>query len=290
MNKKKLKNIKLKASIDTLSIVSPEVSAKQPETADYINETKVIQNSKSDITRFQYIINPNKTESGEVYHYTIFVKVMEGILSDMEITQYYRNRVDFRVDSYQDNYNELLKLNKCIILLLSLRYKVKNRYQSFDPLSLDSLTIRIQNKYFEAENYNKAIEEPEGEVKNRLELRSKYIKRNKDIPALVNDWSIKLDSLVDYYGELQSRCNQELLRRWYLEKGTQVKSVSEFVRKYQDNIFCRKQLISFYNMVGVANPFKAADNFKAKNKIEFFSLNDIKHYLKVVSNALQNYC
>lgn len=289
LNKKKLDNAELKTSIDTLSIISPELSIQTKETASYINNARIMQNLSHDITHCQYVINPNKAGKGELYGYSEYSEVMEYILSDMNISQYYRNRVDFRIDSRQDNYNELLKLNKCVILLLSLRYKVKNRYQSFDPLTFDNLTIRIQNQYFEAENYNKAIEEPNGDIKNRLELRSKSISHNKPIPVLAQEWVNKLDATIECYQELQDRCNIELLKRWNIEKHNQVKTMSEFIRKYQGNIFCRKQLTAFLEAIGIDNPVKAADNFKHRNHVEYFSLNDIKAYHKKIVSSFDEF-
>jgi hypothetical protein len=289
MQKGKLKNVNLAASIDTLSIISPQAAQIDTEV-EYLNDIKTIKGGRFQEERYQYIINPNNTVSGELSTYGEYLAAIHEILAEMGITMYYKNRVDFRIDSKEDNFNELLKLNKCIILLLSMKYDVKNRYQSYDPLSLENLTIRIQNKYFEAENYNKAYEEPGGVVKNRLELRSKSMRKDYCIPELIEKWSKRLDDLPKYYDILQDKCNTELAARWQKEKGNRAKGVFEFVRKYQDNIFCRRQLINFFRMTGEKDPVKSADNFKQNNRIEYFSLKDIEHYIKMVSQALNLYC
>lgn len=290
VNKKKLNDLDLIASIDTLAIVTPEVSQVEPDATDYIN--KCITNLPRDSskpTRFTYIINPNKTIAGELYTHSQFESVFNGMLNAMEITQYHKSRVDFRVDSYQDNYDELLKLNKCIILLLALNHNVNNRYQSFDPLLLDNLTVRIQNDYFEAENYNKGRQSPDGIVKNRLELRTKGQRSDKPISALVAAWEQRLDASVAGYDDLQSQCNNALYQKWQAENGVRVKCLSEFLRKYQDNIFCRKQLIAFFELLNHDSPTKAADNFKRSNCVEFFTVRDIKDYIQLVKKSLQNY-
>jgi hypothetical protein len=292
LNKNKLNNIVLRSGIDTFSIITPEKSQTSLALlvpVDYISNEKIFQNSKDNITRFQYVLNPNKTIVGEVYSYKKFIEVLEYILNEMQITDYYKNRVDFRVDSFQDDYDELLKLNKCIILMFSLRYKIKNCFQSFNPLTFEKLTIRIQNQYIEVENYNKKVQEPDGDVKNRLEFRSKSISKQKEIPDLINTWINKLDDLADCYKELQDRCNVGLVERWNIEKNTEVKTISEFIRKYQGSIFCRRQLVDFLEKIKMNNPSKVADNFKVRNKIEYFSLQDIKMYLKKVETSLLKY-
>lgn len=290
MYKKKLKELELIASIDTMAIATHELSQQEPEETTYIN--KCITNLAKDgsrPTRFTYIINPNKTTAGEILRYSDFESVFQDILEAMEIREYHKCRVDFRIDSMQDNYNELLKLNKCLILLLAYKYNINNRYQSFDPLLLDDLTIRIQNDYIEAENYNKGIQSPDGDVKNRLELRTKGQRKDKPVSDMITAWATKLDACVSVYGELQDQCNLALFKKWQNEKHGRVKSLSEFLRKYQDNIFCRKQLIGFFQMLNHGNAIKAADNFKRSNSIEFFTTKDIKDYIWLIKKSLQNY-
>lgn len=68
---------------------------------------------------------------------------------------------------------------------------------------LDSLTVRVQNQYFEVENYNKELEEPGGNVINRLELRRKRIRKGTTCSELITSWIMRLNSLPAYYSQLQ---------------------------------------------------------------------------------------
>ena len=289
MNKSKLANISLQAGIHTFNMESCQLSVKTEMEAIYLKSIRETPNKYSNIAKYSYIINLNNTERGNLTKYNQFEDMFIYCLDDMEISEYYIRRCDFRIDSYND-FNELLKLNKCIVLMLSLKYSVKNRYQSKDPLLLEDLTIRIQNTRIECEYYNKMIESNgKDKVKSRLEFRSKAIGRDKDIPTLVVDWIKRLDNLTDYYDKLQSECNKNLKERWELEKGVKVKSISEFLRKYEENIFCRKQLIGFLNLVSVTNASKFADNFKYANKIEYFSEKDLRLYIALIQKSLQDY-
>ena len=121
------------------------------------------------------------------------------------------------------------------------------------------------------ENYNKHIESSgEDRAKNRLELRSKALmKTNKNVPELVYDWILKLNKSVCYFDKLQDRCNRELLKQWKLENKSIIKNISEFTRKYQDNIYTMSQLISLYRLLGLKNPQQAVYAFNKRNNIIF---------------------
>lgn len=278
--------MKLQASIDTFSIVSSELSKLNGEKSPYINSDVRLTNNN----KYLYRLNANKKAYKEIFDLSEFEQVYIQIIQEMELVDYHKTRVDFRIDCYQDNYNELLKLNKLIILLLIMRYQIRNKYQSIDPLTLEILTIRIQNNYIECENYNKNIQSNGTDnAKNRLELREKSIRDDESITTLIERWCKRLSKLPTYFEELQITCNTILVNKWYEEKEIKVKSLSEFIRKYQENIFCRQQLIEFYKLLGFKNPSKKADNFKQRNQIEYFSINDVNTYIQIIQISLREF-
>lgn len=239
---------------------------------------------------YKAIINPNRW-NGYIDTYEELQEVFPVIIQGMEISNYRISRADFAVDSFEDNYDELHKINKCVCLLLAVAYHIKNRYESTDPLSLKHLTTRVQSEYLECENYNKDIESDHtSPVYNRLEFRSKAIlKVKKDIPELIDDWCRRLEYSISCFDKLQDECNNYLIQKWNIEKDSKVKGISEFLRKYQDNIYTSRQIADFYSRLNYDKPESRAKNFKRYNSIEYFSLNDLKAYTAIIRKALQQY-
>lgn len=288
--KSKLNSINLHSNIHTISICSTEYPKIKADGVTRIHS--YIREQTGELT-YTTQINPNKYVGSEVYNYNDFQNILNEIVKAIGINEYRITRVDFKIDSYNDNYNELLKLNKLVILLLSIAYNIKNRYQSFEPLTLENLTVRVQNEYLEAENYNKGIESNYTDIaQNRLEVRSKaLLKTKKSIPELLDSWLAKFDALPQYFEQLQSMCNTEIVRRWPLEQNIKVKSLSEYIRKYQDNIYSRKQLIELYDKIGIVKPTKAVynfdyDNTKHNTSIEYISAKELKLYLAMIKKSL----
>ena len=217
--------------------------------------------------------------------------VLAEIETEVGITDSTLTRVDVKFDSFIDNYDALFKLNKLLVLLIADTNKIKNRYHSVDPLTLENLTIRVQNDYLEAEYYNKVRQvDFRGEAKNRLELRCKSLsKTKKDIEQCFYYWFGKLDKLVKHYAEFQLLCNLHLMELWQDEKDVKVKCFYEFIRKHQDNIYSRKQLIDLFARLGTKNPASAADRFKSKNAIEYISVGDLKLHIKNIKKSADTF-
>lgn len=239
MRSNKIRDLNLTASVDTLSIVSPEISQANPNELPWVTRVFIRQNGYSDRTNYEYRFNLNNI-AGEIYSLPQFEQTLSTAMDAMGISEYRYIRIDFRIDSEVNAYEEYLKLNKCLLLLFTLKYRVKNRYQSIDPLMLDSLTVRVQNQYFEVENYNKELEEPGGNVINRLELRRKRIRKGTTCSELITSWIMRLNSLPAYYSQLQENCNKAIYDKWLAFDNKEGVSFSQFIWKYEQNIFSRR--------------------------------------------------
>lgn len=288
MRSNKIRDLNLTASVDTLSIVSPEISQANPNELPWVTRVFIRQNGYSDRTNYEYRFNLNNI-AGEIYSLPQFEQTLSTAMDAMGISEYRYIRIDFRINSEVNAYEEYLKLNKCLLLLFTLKYRVKNRYQSIDPLMLDSLTVRVQNQYFEVENYNKELEEPGGNVINRLELRRKRIRKGTTCSELITSWIMRLNSLPAYYSQLQENCNKAIYDKWLAFDNKEGVSFSQFIWKYEQNIFSRRQLIKLFELNGSKNPEKAADHFKRRRKIEFFSEHDLRAYIALIVQALEAY-
>jgi hypothetical protein len=119
---------------------------------------RVDKNTGEIITRF--VVNPNKLtgDDGWCSTYKEFDISLWEILKELSVDAYTSLRVDFTFDYFEDNYDELHKLNKCICLLAVMHSGSNNNYESLDPLTLEHKTTTSRNQYYEVENYNKKIE------------------------------------------------------------------------------------------------------------------------------------
>lgn len=238
-----------------------------------------------------YRINPNKTEVGEIYDYSLFEGVFRYIMDDMGLSQSecYINRIDFRADSFIGRYEDRLKLNRLLLLLIDHGWRRHNRYESHDFLTLDSLTLRIQSKRLEVEYYNKREQAPAGRVESRLELRSKALTGDMTIPELIGSWRHRLGQVPRFYEALLKKQNRFLVQR-YREECDLVKSPWEFARRHEGNIFSRRQLAELFGALGTKNASKSADNFFNRNRnVQRVSQTDAEQYAQVVSDALHDY-
>lgn len=236
-----------------------------------------------------YRINPNKTPAGEIYDYSTFEGILNYIISDMGLSEYYLNRVDFRVDNFTGHYDDYLKINRLLLLLIDYDWDRHNRYESHDFLTLDNLTLRIQSKRFEVEYYNKREQAPAGLVESRLELRSKALTGDDLIPNLIEEWCRRLDRTPNPYHAILDKQNLFLIQR-YVEERTLLKSDWEFVRRYEGNIFSRQQLATLFESLSIKNPLKAANNFFDKNRrVTRISQDDVASYAQLVTTALRDY-
>ena len=156
-------------------------------------------------------------------------------------------------------------------------------------LTAEKKTLRVANQRIEVEAYNKALQEPHGNIKSRVEFRSKKLydedaEESKEIRELEN-WFVKIanSTTSTNFDRLVHELNVHLMQRYAeeIEKQT-VKTSAEFVTKYADFIFSTRQLVDLYGRMGYQNPNSQASKYKKSHKIEFFSLNDVlKQYAKV---------
>ena len=152
------------------------------------------------------------------------------------------------------------------------------------------MTIRIQSKYIEAENYNKGLQEPDGLVKNRLELRSKSLtadiaENGKEFREF-EKWCVRLDKAItaDNFNDLISRINISLVDRFKDWRKLKGHTLSNFITQYENCIFTSRQLenlltlLNEKDLTSISNCKESAKKYKKRYGLEFFSLNDLNAY------------
>lgn len=284
MRKNKLNDFEIYLGIDTFSMRSKTETTLKSKDIPFVAEN-IRKSTRTSMC--YYKLNPDKAISQEIYHFSSYKGALKLMNDILQLENPVKTRLDFKIDSFDNNYNALLKLNKLLILLLCEQYRLKNRYESRDPLTLENLTIRAQNSRLEIENYNKAIEEPNGNVKNRLELRAKNL-NNGDEETEFHKWCerLKKSATPQNFNKVLNKLTSALVDKYNSESSKIY--VSEFLYKYENSIFSTVQLADFYRRLGYKDPEQQAKKYKRRRKIECFSLRDIQLYIdKITSSGKQ---
>lgn len=291
MKNSKISDINLKAGIHTVSIRSRTESPIRRGDVPWLKSVYQHRPQGKDYVWYIYQLNLNHMASGDVWNLADFEILIQQAADELGLASWDYVRVDIRLDQFVPNYESLRKLNRLLITGVSIRCDLKNRYESDDFLTGQKLTIRAQNDRLQVENYNKSVEQPDSETKNRLELRTVRVYESgtkKDLYQLVEDWKGRLQHVLDDFDKVQDECNRYLLERWQIEKEQgDFRRVSDFLWKHQSQIYCRPQLIKLLTAIGVKNPSRAATNYKSRSKgLEYFCRADLKGYIDKIIQSL----
>lgn len=283
MERNKFENLKLNTNIHTMeihinSIVNTNIRGVT-NIKHYIDE---ISGQVCQILK----LNPSSYKGLEINSLEEHEHTVNEMIEILGITSYKYSRIDKKTDTYnKDDFDRYSKVNRIIILLVDLVYKLGNRYQSIDPLTLDNINIAAKNKYYEIEAYNKDVQSyGRDPATNRLEMRTLWLlHKDKNYKDIICEWQNRLDKAIEHFDALQKLQNEVLLKKYHQEIGVEVKSLWEFTRKYQNYIYTRKQLIYLYTSIGVKNAENSADNFKRNNRnIEFYNKTYLKKYVEMI--------
>ena len=293
MNQKKLEDYNLTGSIHTLAIKSPGIVEDiQEEVSNCIIASSQTKNG----TTTTSIINVNKL-MGDVFRYSEFETVFNTILAGAGIDEYNIVRADMRFDSYdKEHYRQYAKLNRYLISLLAVTYKVKNAYRTTNLFSQKQLSVAIKNKYFEIENYDKEAEsEGADAAKSRLEERSKSWTDQDLKKEFTDGWFRRWDKALENIDAVHKAYNDALEQLYKEDKNaypTRFRSLTDFLIQYQDCIFCKAQMIdllSRFEEVGADKAKTRAENHKKRYGIEYFSKKDIQRAIQEVKRATNEF-
>ena len=308
MKQDKRKAYTLKASIHTLQIDLPNGIGADKVTNDI--EEAFAPTIRSDGTG-TVIINPNRVDK-DCFSWSEFCKQLDFLLETTDITDFVVKRCDLRLDTYgAKDYKRYAKLNKLLISLMATAYTTKNCYISRNMWTDEQISCAIKNPYFQVENYNR-------EYKNfvtsncieiatsRFEERSMAKAFNQHDPSTSEQlnnirteflvaWKKRWEKALEKFPEVCDRYNTELVKIWYDEQSktneTRFRTVNEFVRFYQNNIFCRKQLVDLLTRLGYteAQAKELAGKWKTRYKFEWFSKKDVNYAAKEIHRATEEF-
>lgn len=289
MKATKLTNTELYCGIDTIQVESVSEPKDLQPLPSFITASPQFNKRQN---TYYYRLNPDKAYGSSIYNGADYFDTLNYMLNEAGFNSPVKTRIDFRFDSLDENYNELLKLNKLLLSLIAIEFDLKNKYESRDFLELRHLCIRIQNNEIEVENYDKSIQEPTGIVKNRIEFRTKRLnnntsEKNKEYKEF-KEWCKRLDEAVTAknFNTLCKRLNVALIEVFNEEKKRKGFNIGKFLYKYEDSIFSHRQLAELFAEIGTfKDPAKQATDHKKRNYVEYFSLADVKRYVQKIKHS-----
>lgn len=314
MNLEKLISIHLTGKIHTVEVVSRFIDVEQFGKLEKFNGvtycTQKIDGETGElITKFRF--NPEVYNGGKVDNLALFYKLLIQLMYDIGVgNDYLITRIDFALDDYDNKFDDYAKLNRFLLSLLSISKDMENRYESKDFLTLTNLNIKVINRSrsFEVEAYNKQIEvKRQGKhtaVKSRLEFRKSQIDRSHyktDVfSGTVNEWVSDLQTAIskNTIMALEDMMNGTLAEHYIstqsqyggkrAENGS-IRNINLFIQSHQQYIYSKRQLIKLYELLGVSEPRKHADNYKRNYRIEFYSQKDVQRYVRMIKEAMEEY-
>lgn len=283
--------------IDTIEITS---DIKCERKVDGITTKTPLQACNSHGFLYKYKVNPDKLIEGAGNSLPLFKQVLDLIRTHFEGAKVlYVSRIDYRFDDLSNNYNRFYKINRLLLSLCVTYYGAKNRYASSDLLTAEKLTVRFDHDttdlHISGEYYNKQRQEPSGEVKTRLELRSRqlyipFIDGCDYESFVLAEWIDRLETVItqDNFNALIRDCTDNIIELYDIEH-EEFGNLTEFLACYRDNIYTSRQLTQLYSILGNAGTAKqAAYNYrygKKHRRLPCFGTTDLKMYLQILKEA-----
>lgn len=290
------KKAEFKSVIDTIAIRTDinnvnDFTVVNNENYEYINKlTDSFDNSQMTLK-----VNLHTTY-GEMTLDNVkkFNTALEESLSDMgviEMSNVELTRVDIALDTNNYTMQQDFKRMLFCYELLTIKHKRDDRWYTTDLNTLQRNTIKLFGDRFELEIYDKAkASNNMHPFQTRIEFR--YKRLNKDIAD--NEIYLKktIDKIEEMNGkllQLEENMSKRLIKLYQADKDN-VKSFSEFVRKYNDYFYTLNILKEVYKSVGMKGSYKGwLDNFRLKNKLEFYTSKDIKELQKAMKKSVKTY-
>ena len=223
-----------------------------------------------------------------------FNTALEESLNDMgvvEMSNVELTRVDIALDTNNYTMQQDFKRMLFCYELLTIKHKRDDRWYTTDLNTLQRNTIKLYGDRFELEIYDKAkASNNMHPYSTRIEFR--YKRLSKDLA----DNEIYLKKTIDKVNEmdgkllqLEENMSKRLIKLYQADKDN-VKSFSEFVRKYNDYFYTLNILKEVYKATGMKGSYKGwLDNFRLKNKLEFYTAKDIKELQKAMKKSVKTY-
>lgn len=285
-----------KSIIDTIAIKTDinnfeDFTIVNDENFDYIDRLS------DDFNNSQMALKVNlHTKFGEMTLDNLkkFNCALEDSLSEIgvnEMDNVELNRVDIALDT--NNYTMQKDFKRMLFAyeLLTIKHKKSDRWYTTNLNTLERNTIKLYESRFELEIYDKAkASNNMHPFSTRVEFR--YKRLSKDLA----DSEVYLHKVLDKIREmdgkllqLEENMSKRLIKLYQADKDN-VKSFSEFVRKYNDYFYTLNILKEVYKASGMRGSYKNwLDTFRKTNTLEFYTVKDIKELQKAMIKSVKSY-
>ncbi len=278
--------------IHTVQMLSDNFNFTTERFEDINNKPYIIKNNAR-LTKkgFLFPINANKFYDKEIGNLTGFLIAIREIQMDLNIPQWSFNRVDFAFDT-KLKYDDIYKYSLYIICLVSKDMGIKNAIDIHDINTKKKRALTLKNSVFEFQIYDKYLESDNKYPYCRFEFRFKNI-RDSDIYILTEKLFKIIDDLKVYIPSVEKQRVIDLYNLWIKESRigcvTQIKDFSEFVRRYNNDIFTRHIAKNLYYKICKGNFEDWLKWFRRNNYIKFIAKGEIENLTREMEKALNLY-
>ncbi|APF22361.1 hypothetical protein [Clostridium butyricum] len=293
----KSKKLKAKLLIDTvkLEVQSNNLYCYESVTDDYsfIKNGTVNDEIRQDGIYKKLVISPNMITGEYVPILSIdgFVNSMEEIfeiIGVVEIDKISMRRIDIAVDLDID-YIECFKKILFLFELITLEENKSDRWYTTNLNTLKSNSLILKGRSIEICFYNKK-EESCGKhyAPTRFEFRFKRVS-SKNYIIHINKVRNIVNTMDFSIVKLEENMTERLIVLWNSEN-KEVKSFSEFVRKYDRYFYTIRILENVYRKTGLSgNCTNWVKKFRNNNNLMFFTKSDVKIFKCEVNKAIKEY-
>ena len=256
------------------------------------------------------ILNLNKIH-GDIFSFREFCRVFGEVKDFLEFQNYYLQRVDFRLDSYEPGfYEKFFKANRYLLSGFDCAFTLKNRYKTEDLYSEKNLSLALKGPYFQTEycdrrSKNVVTDNIAELAQARLEFRSLskiWIGYRRRYPGMEEirfieqefqeAWRKRLEKAIEALEQAEDKFKQISISKWQTgqaEVPKKYRNYIDFLRENQDLIFTRRQAVRLLKEINIANPKKAVDNFVDRYRPEFFLKKEISKIQREIKKTTRNY-
>lgn len=300
MNRAEFDELNNVCGIDTFEIAT---NVQLTEKVQGITTKTPLQACSSHDFLFKYKVNPDKIIEDGGNSIDKFKQVLQYIVKHFKgATELFISRIDYRFDDMSNDYSRFYKLNRLLLSMIATAYSSQNNYASSDLLTAEKLTVRFDcdhnDLHISGEYYNKERQEPSGEVKTRLELRSRQLY----IPFLdgcdyesfiLAEWLERLQEVInkDNFNTVIQNSTESLIDLYNKEQA-EFGNVTEFLTCYRDNIYTSRQLTQLYSILNNAETakqcaykYRHGDKKNKGRKLPCFSIVDLQLYVDKLTAA-----
>lgn len=285
-----------KSIIDTIAIKTDinnveDFTIVNDENFDYINKLSDDFND----SRMTLKVNLH-TKFGEMTLDNLkkFNCALEDSLEEVGVLQMDNvelNRVDIALDT--NNYTMEKDFKKMLFCyeLLTIKHKKSDRWYTTNLNTLQRNTIKLYESRFELEIYDKAkASNNMHPYATRVEFRYKRLSKDvADSEVYLHKVMSKIREMDGKLLQLEENMSKRLIKLYQADKDN-VKSFSEFVRKYSDYFYTINILKEVYKSAKLKGGYSNwLRDFRRSNQLEFYTSKDIKELQKAMLKSVKTY-